>query len=289
MHPAGSVIVFTVASGLGFGLLTWLGLGLPNVRGWAAFWYYALGFGLAGGGLLASTFHLGNPQRFLKAFSQWRSSWLSREGCLAVAALAVLGLFAIGSLMSAVWQPLGYIGAVLAVLTVFATSMIYAQLKTVPRWNHWSTPVLFMLLSLGGGGLLAMQVWPATIFLALAGVMQLVAWLSGDGRFESRGTDIGTATGLGIRGIVRAFEPPHTGNNYLLKEMVHKVGRKHAVKLRIIAFVLMIVAPLGLLIISYEVPMVILAAILNATGTFAQRWLFFAEAEHVVGLYYGKR
>ena len=289
MNPAGSVIVFTVSSGLGFGLLTWLGLGLPDVRGWAAFWYYALGFGLAGGGLLASTFHLGNPQRFLKAFSQWRSSWLSREGCLAVAALTVLGLFAIGALMSTVWQPLGYIGAVLAVLTVFATSMIYAQLKTVPRWNHWSTPVLFMLLSLGGGGLLAMQVWPAMILLALVGVMQLVAWLSGDGRFESRGTDIGTATGLGMRGIVRAFEPPHTGNNYLLKEMVHKVGRKHAVKLRIIAFVLMIVAPLGLLMVSCEVPMVILAVILHATGTFAQRWLFFAEAEHVVGLYYGKR
>lgn len=289
MNPAGSVIVFTVSSGLGFGLLTWLGLGLPDVRGWAAFWYYALGFGLAGGGLLASTFHLGNPQRFLKAFSQWRSSWLSREGCLAVAALTVLGLFAIGALMSTVWQPLGYIGAVLAVLTVFATSMIYAQLKTVPRWNHWSTPVLFMLLSLGGGGLLAMQVWPAMILLALVGVMQLVAWLSGDGRFESRGTDIGTATGLGVRGIVRAFEPPHTGNNYLLKEMVHKVGRKHAVKLRIIAFVLMIVAPLGLLMVSCEAPMIILAAILHATGTFAQRWLFFAEAEHVVGLYYGKR
>lgn len=50
MNPAGSVIVFTVSSGLGFGLLTWLGLGLPDVRGWAAFWYYALGFGLAGAG-----------------------------------------------------------------------------------------------------------------------------------------------------------------------------------------------------------------------------------------------
>ena len=58
MHPAGSVIVFTVASGLGFGLLTWLGIGLPEVRGWVAFWHYALGFSLAGGGLLASTFHL---------------------------------------------------------------------------------------------------------------------------------------------------------------------------------------------------------------------------------------
>ena len=83
MHPASSVIIFTVASGLGFGLLTWLGLGLPNANGWAAFWYYALGFALAGGGLLASTFHLGNPQRFLKAFSQWRSSWLSLLSTLA--------------------------------------------------------------------------------------------------------------------------------------------------------------------------------------------------------------
>ena len=90
MHPAGSVILFTVASGLGFGLLTWLGLGLPDVRGWLAFFYYALAFALAVGGLLASTFHLGNPQRFLRAFSQWRSSWLSREGCLAVAYFLIL-------------------------------------------------------------------------------------------------------------------------------------------------------------------------------------------------------
>lgn len=222
---------------MGFGLLTWLGLGLPDVRGWVAFFYYALAFALAVGGLLASTFHLGNPQRFLKAFSQWRSSWLRREGCLAVACLLVMGVFALGAVFyDAAWQALGYIGAALSVLTVFATSMIYAQLKTVPRWNHWSTPVLFLALSLGGGGLLAGQVGPAIGLLCVAGVIQLFAWLSGDGRFQERGTDIGTATGLGVRGIVRAFEPPHTGNNYLLKEMVHQVGRKHAVKLRMIAF-----------------------------------------------------
>jgi DMSO reductase anchor subunit len=239
---------------------------------------------------LASTFHLGNPQRFLRAFSQWRSSWLSREGCLAVACLLVMGLFALGAVFyDAAWQPLGYIGAALSVLTVFATSMIYAQLKTVPRWNHWSTPVLFLALSLGGGGLLAGQVGPAIALLALAGVMQLFAWLSGDGRFQERGTDIGTATGLGVRGVVRAFEPPHTGNNYLLKEMVHQVGRKHAVKLRLIAFALMIAAPLVLVMISSSALMICLAVICHALGTFAQRWLFFAEAEHVVGLYYGKR
>ncbi|MDG1240198.1 MAG: dibenzothiophene desulfurase, partial [Planktomarina sp.] len=84
-------------------------------------------------------------------------------------------------------------------------------------------------------------------------------------------------------------EPPHTGNNYLLKEMVHQVGRKHAVKLRMIAFALMIVAPLVLLIISSSVLMICLAVSCHALGTFAQRWLFFSEAEHVVGLYYGKR
>ncbi|MDC3368214.1 DUF4908 domain-containing protein, partial [bacterium] len=104
-----------------------------------------------------------------------------------------------------------------------------------------------------------------------------------------RGTDIGTATGLGVRGVVRAFEPPHTGNNYLLKEMVHQVGRKHAVKLRLIAFALMIAAPLVLVMISSSALMICLAVICHALGTFAQRWLFFAEAEHVVGLYYGKR
>ena len=88
----------------------------------------------------------------------------------------VMGLFALGAVFyDATWQPLGYIGAALSVLTVFATSMIYAQLKTVPRWNHWSTPVLFLALSLGGGGLLAGQVGPAIGLLALAGVMQLFA------------------------------------------------------------------------------------------------------------------
>ena len=175
------------------------------------------------------------------------------------------------------------------VLTIIATSMIYAQLKTVPRWNHWTTPILFLLLSLGGGALLAFQTLPGLLLLVLAGGVQLLAWYLGDGRFQKSGTDIGTATGLGVLGKVRAFEPPHTGNNYLLKEMVHQVGRKHAVKLRFIAFIMMILIPIGLLIISHAVPIVVLALVLHVTGTFVQRWLFFAEAEHVVGLYYGKR
>src|SRR5687768_16431581 len=88
MHPAFSVIFFTTASGAGFGLLFWLGLlalagGLPPRA--AALTLLALGAALAAAGLLSSLGHLGQPRRAWRAFSQWRSSWLSREGVFALA------------------------------------------------------------------------------------------------------------------------------------------------------------------------------------------------------------
>jgi len=87
MHPAPSVIIFTTLSGLGFGLLVWLGLGFPFVTGWVAFAFFAIAYALAVGGLMASTFHLGHPERAMKAFTQWRTSWLSREAWVSVAAI----------------------------------------------------------------------------------------------------------------------------------------------------------------------------------------------------------
>ena len=126
MHPAPSVIVFTSISGLGFGLLAWLGLGFPAVTGWSAFAFFFIAYALAVGGLISSTFHLGRPERAIKAFTQWRSSWLSREGWCAVAALVVMGLYAIGAVFfGARWGFIGFIGAVLCMLTVFTTAMIY--------------------------------------------------------------------------------------------------------------------------------------------------------------------
>lgn len=290
MHPAGSVIIFTVLSGMGFGLLAFLGFGQPTVTGWPAFWYFALAFGLSVGGLVSSTFHLGNPQRALLAFTQWRTSWLSREGCFAVGALVFMGLYAAAAIFLGKIIPwMGIIGAILSAATVFSTSMLYAQMSTVPRWKHWSTPVQYMVLAFVGGALLSGHIILAIVFLAVAGVVQVLAWVEGDKQFANSGSTIGTATGLGDRGTVRAFEPPHTGNNYLLKEMVHVVGRKHAQKLRVIALALMVVAPVIVLLISHSIAALIFAVLLHLAGCFAQRWLFFAEAEHVVGLYYGKR
>jgi DMSO reductase anchor subunit len=291
MHPAPSLIFFTALSGLGFGLLAWLGLGYPGVTSWTAFAFFALGYGLAGAGLLASTFHLGHPERALKAFTQWRSSWLSREAVLSVAALVVLAPYALWLwLFETRLAALGVAGAVLAAATVFSTSMIYAQLRTVPRWHHWTTPALFLLYAAAGGALLAAQIVAAALlFVALAGV-QILHWQTGDRRFRQSGSTPETATGLGRIGRVRLLEPPHTGTNYLLREMVHQVGRRHAQRLRMIALVAGGLAP-ALLLIALPAGHAgaALAVLVHLVGLFAARWLFFAEAEHVVGLYYGRR
>ena len=290
MHPAPSVIVFTTLSGLGFGLLFWLGLGLPAVTGWTAFAFFAIAYLLAVGGLMASTFHLGRPERALKAFTQWRSSWLSREGWASGATLLVMALFGAGLVFAdAAWQPLGLLGAALALATVFATSMIYAQLRTVPRWKTPLTPALYLSISLAGGALLAGQVAMALVLLPVAAVMQVLWWARGDRALSESGTNLATATGLGSIGAVRAFEPPHTGTNYLLREFVHEVGRKHAQKLRILSLVLGYALPVVLLLLPFTHLFALVAVLSHLAGVAASRWLFFAEAEHVVGLYYGKR
>lgn len=290
MHPAPSVIIFTTLSGIGFGLLFWLGLGFPAVTGWTAFAFFAIAYLLAVGGLISSTFHLGHPERAMKAFSQWRSSWLSREGVAAVAALIIMALFGAGLVfMKSNWEVLGWIGALLSLAVVYCTAMIYGQLKTVPRWKQPLTPLLLVAISLAGGALLAGQVTFALILLPAAAVLQILWWVMGDKALSESGTNMATATGLGQVGRVRAFEPPHTGTNYLLREFVHVVGRKHAMKLRGIALILGFVLPVVLLLLPFNHVFALLAVVSHLAGIAASRWLFFAEAEHVVGLYYGKR
>lgn len=290
MHPAPSVIFFSVFSGLGFGLLVWLGIGIPAVTGWSAFAFFAIAYILAVGGLISSTFHLGHPERALKAFTQWRSSWLSREAWCAVAALTLMAIYGAGLVfLGQRWTLIGILGAFFSLGTVFTTSMIYAQLKTVPRWHMPLTPLNFLSLSIAGGALMAGQVTASVLLILAAGAIQAATWMLGDNRFKESGTDMASATQLGNIGTVRAFEPPHTGTNYLLREFVHVIGRKHASKLRIIALGLMSILPVVLLLLPFNHVIAVIAVLAHVAGVLTARWLFFAQAEHVVGLYYGKR
>jgi DMSO reductase anchor subunit len=289
MHPAPSIIAFTTLSGLGFGLMAWLGVGEAALDPRVAFLAAALAVGLAGIGLLASLLHLGQPRRFLKAFSQWRSSWLSREAVLAMATFAVFGLFAaLWVLFGIRTRWLGVPAAALALATVVATSMIYAQLRSVPRWRSPLTPVLFLLAALAGGALLAGAARPAPWLLGGLGLVQLALWGQGDRALARSGSTLATATGLGGLGELRLLAPPHTGPNYLLREFVHVVGRRHALKLRVIGLLFAVVLPLVLALTPSPAALAA-AALLHAAGMLVLRWLFFAEAEHVVGLYYGRR
>jgi sulfite dehydrogenase (quinone) subunit SoeC len=289
MNPAPSVIIFTVLSGMGFGYLALLAT-VHDYSGVAAFWHWAVGYFLATVGLAASAFHLGNPARAWRAFTQWRSSWLSREAWLAVLTLLMLAPVALSDWLGLGWpHAFGWLGAALAVATIVATGMIYAQIRAVPRWHHWTVPVLFMAFAFAGGSLLAGLRDVSVVALLVLGGQMVLHWRVGDGAFARAASTMGTATGLGGLGQIKVFEPAHTAGNYLLHEMIYVVGRRHVQKLRVIALVFAVALPLlaMLFLPGRHGPNV--AVPLHLLGALAQRWLFFAQAEHVVGLYYGKR
>jgi DMSO reductase anchor subunit len=257
---------------------------------------------LIGAGLLSSTLHLGHPERAWRALSQWRSSWLSREGVLAVLAMLTLvgwgwHLFAVGT--PPLWMNIA--AAALMAVTVYATSMIYASLKTVARWHHPLTPICYLMFA-AAGGLLAIlfllavlgqangAAFEMVVLLAMASAwgVKLVWWqLAGA---EGSGSTLASATGLGSLGTVRSIMPPHTSENYLQHEMGFVVARKHAAQLRLIALGLGGGVPCLLVIIdAASVIGLGIALAAHIAGVFVERWLFFAEAKHTVSLYYGQQ
>ena len=286
MNPAPSIIIFTVLSGLGFGMLAYLAAGMVTLSGWVAFFVWGLGYALVLAGLASSAFHLGNPQRALLAFTQWRSSWLSREAWASVLALVALAPCALADWLGFDWpHALRLPAAGLALATVFATSLIYATIRAVPRWNHWTTPVLFLAFALAGGALLTFQTGPGLVLLPVLGLLQVAVFIHGDGLFAARGATLASATGLSGRGSVSIFERPHTGDNYLLREMIYVVGRKHLKKLKVLSVACASVLP-GILLLLGGLAAELAAISLHLMGAFFARWLFFTQGEHTVRMYY---
>ena len=294
MKPATSLIIFTVLSGFGFGLLFWLNLNLHSHTYFSSTISFPLAFLISIIGLISSSFHLGNPQRALLAFTQWRSSWLSREAVLAVVTLSITFINSVLILVYGIYLNwFGFIASGFCLLTIFSTAMIYTQMKTVPRWNMKITPILFLLYgTVGSSIILNIGILSAALFIIL-GSVQIFTWRIGDQQFKKL-SSIGTATGLSKNNnLVRMLEPPHTGSNYLMKEMIHIVAQKYIHKLRWISLILLSLIPTMLSLVAsidsnnYFI-LLIITALINLIGTLISRWLFFSEAEHVVGLYYDR-
>ena len=301
MHPAWSIIFFTTVSGLGFGFSAWIVFGLIDIKNIFQLIIIAgFAFCLICSGLVSSTFHLGHPERAWRALSQWRSSWLSREGVLSVFVLTALTCwfsytFQYGKLP--LWINLILITFVL--FTVYATAMIYASLKTVACWNQFLTPVCYLMYAISGGLLAIMwfmsmigQIITFNITLILhlliisTWILKIRWWWNLDNNQSD--SNLATATGLGSFGEVRSLMPPHTSENYLQKEMGFVIARKHAMKLRILSLTLGGIIPITVLL-SGTLSSILLgiSLLIHLIGVFIERFLFFAEAKHVVTLYYG--
>lgn len=312
MDPAYSVILFTSSSGAGYGLIAWLAFtrlfGTWPLSPMAAGVACLVALALITTGLLSSTFHLGHPERAWRAMSQWRSSWLSREGLLAVLAYPAALIFTAGWFWAAVPETVVTVAAgatlVLSLATVASTGMIYASLTTIPRWNNrWVVPV-YVAMSVASGGLLfsvALAVSDAANQPSLILIMAIllaswsVKWAYW--RFidqQEPASTSATATGLGHLGTVSQLEAPHTSDNYLLKEMGFAIARKHAEKLRRMALNLGLLLPGILLVLAgvssgaAQLALLVVALCFGLTGIVIERWLFFAEARHAVTLFYGR-
>lgn len=308
MHPAFSVIFFTVASGAGFGLFSLL--------------YIADVFQLGGGfnreqliigglmamalivfGLLSSTFHLANPKNAWRAFNRFRTSWLSREGVFAVLFMPL----ALGYLLC-IWldapallrMGIGFFAAVLAWITVFSTGMIYACLKTIRQWHTPLVPANYLALGYASGSLLLLlgavvaeldtvpYIAMSALIISVAAVLKAIYyfWIGS----PSVSPTINTATGL-TRAGVKLLDTGHTHGTFLTQEFGFQLARKRAGLLRTLVFVIGFGVPGLMLVWIFQQPQGLWAAsvalIAVMLGASVERWLFFAEARHVVNLYHG--
>ncbi|MBX3597698.1 MAG: dimethyl sulfoxide reductase anchor subunit [Rhizobiaceae bacterium] len=311
MHPAFSLVFFTTATGAGYGLLALVGifsvLGLASPLTGFCVASLGLAFALIISGLLSSTGHLGRPERAWRAFSQWRTSWLSREGLASVITFIPAGAFAIGWIYLGpgnIWVSIaGILAAVSAMITVYTTGMIYASLKPIAQWHSRFTAPGYIAFSLMTGSVLlnamlhvfGAESLPPTI-VALATTLWGWAW---KWRTWSHNDTLGSAISLnsatGLKeGTVRSIEWPHTEENYLLKEMGFRIARKHQARLRLITQLLAFLVPVllicGSVLLWQPLGIVfsILAALSQFCGILVERWLFFAEAKHNVAVYYGR-
>ena len=308
MKPAFSVILFTVASGAGFGLimlailfdLFGLGGGFSRetllVAGVVAFVLISVG-------LASSTAHLANPKNAWRSFFRFKTSWLSREGVFAVLfypffLLYLLGVY-LGDGQTPAWAlALGGIAFLLALTTLFATGMIYASLKTIRQWSNPLVPVNYLAMAFLTGVLLLFALGLDELaglkgMLGFAAALIVVAaivkatyyfWIARPG-----GPTINTATGF-TRAGVRILDQGHGHDTFLTHEFGYQPPAGLTPMLKTGVFVLAYIVPLVMLWPAAAEPgggAMWVAAVSSLLGAGTERWLFFAEARHVVNLYHG--
>lgn len=321
MHPAFSVIFLTTLIGAAQGLF----LALFTAQSYAAFkllpqpdaqafygWGSLLALALLVLGLGASFFHLGHPERAWRTATKWRTSWLSREVIVLPAFMGVVFFYGLAHWLD--WHPvlvtlpsglpvdptavLGVAGTVLAFALFVCTAMIYACLKFLAEWHSPLTVANYILLGSASGFTLAaafaahaapelvgfLAGWAAII--TVLGLISRAASLFRNARLKPK-SSLRTAIGVKHPRIVQKAQG-FMGGSFNTREFFH--GRSVAV-LRAVKW--------GFLVGVFFVPLLLLgiglrggaealglAFAVQYSGLLAERWFFFAQANHPQNLYY---
>ena len=322
MHPAFSVIFLTTLIGAAQGLFLALFSGqaytelnlLPSMAGTGFFGYGAvIVMLLLIGGLISSFFHLGHPERAWRAASQWRTSWLSREVIALPLMMGVTFIYAVmhlAGLDGVIYSHgvnnftysllIGAFGVVAAFTLFICTAMIYACIKFLQEWSNPLTVINYILLGMASGFTLAtayssyydapemtkfLGVW--AIILTVAGFLTRSASLIRNARIKYKST-VESAIGIRHNKIVQKAQGA-MGGSFNTREYFHGAS---AYALKSIKWVfLLLVFPLPVLLISASLgeinsQVLVAAFIIQYIGLLAERWFFFAQANHPQNIYY---
>ena len=322
MRPAFSVILLTTLLGAGQGLFlatfthqAFVLLGVLSSQGAKSYYAPASGVvvALLLAGLVASFFHLGRPERAWRSAAMWRTSWLSREVIVLPAFIGTVFLY--GAMHLSGFNPelsrlpggvvvdasiaVGAAGSFLAVALYVCTAMIYACLKFLREWHSPLTVANYILLGTASGFTLAAALaaylapseapffagW-ALAFTALAAIAR-GASLVRNARLRPVST---LQTAIGVRHpVIRQISQGFTAGSFNTREFFH--GQKRAfvrsVKIQFLLFAFALPAVLLAVHLATGSAAALPAAIaVQMGGLMAERWYFFAEANHPQNLYY---
>lgn len=322
MHPAFSVIFLTTLIGVGQGLFLALFTGqsyaaveLLPTQDSAAF--YGTGGAIAMifliGGLIASFFHLGHPERAWRAAAMWRTSWLSRE---VIALPMVMGLVFIYTVMHYfdldtilfttktgarlhVTTVIGGLGTLATFALFICTAMIYAAIKFLQEWSSPLTVINYLLLGTASGFTLATafasQTAPELMnFYGIWAIIITVAALFTRGwslfrnaRLKAKST-IQTAIGIRHQNIQQKAMGM-MGGSVNTRDFFHHTSISFMKSIKYGFIVLTFIIPVLLLwqgMQSSDGLVLAAAFVVQYVGLIAERWFFFAQANHPQNLYY---
>lgn len=312
MHPAFSVIFFTTLIGAAQGLylalvtaevLTFPGLVLPQQPRS----FYALGAAISlvllGGGLIASFFHLGRPERAWRSGAKWRTSWLSREVIVHPIFMGIVFVYGLSHFFDLAGTLSHWIIVALGVIVCFTlfvcTGMIYACIRFLQEWATPLTLVNYFLLGTASGFTLAsaFSAWaapqllgiyaPTAITLTLAAMLTRIASLVRNARLKPQST-IQTATGIKHPKIVQKSQG-FMGGSFNTREFFHGKTPEFLRSVKWIFLALTFLVPILLVGVGLTTASAVLLGLAFAVqyaGLIAERWFFFAQANHPQNLYY---